>query len=293
MRLRRWFPLRSTKRVLACAATFFMLASAQASDAPRTCPNGQAADGVLHVGNARHCLLMRHIEPARARPGVLAVFLHGDNRGRIELHTDRGPAFHLASQLQLPTVALQRPGYQSGLGRSDGYNLASDDDYTGTNVEIVATALGHLRQLHPDKKLLLIGHSGGSAMTALVAARFPASADAYLVVACPCDIAPWREWRNTSAGRTGTWPNSLSPLAEADSVPAGTRIALVVGSKDDNTLPKFSDAFVARLQSRGVQAQLVHATDATHSSVLRSPELFKLAGDMAVELAQMAALESQ
>lgn len=254
------------------------------ASAPANCPDGQPADGKSRVGNARHCLFMRQIDPANANPNVLAVFLHGDNSGRTELRMDRGAAYSLADKLRVSTVALQRPGYQSELGRSDGFNQNKDDDYTEGNVEIVASALAHLRQLHPGKKLLLIGHSGGSAMTALVAARFATSADAYLVAACPCDIGPWRAWRQSSAGRGGHWPNSLSPLAEVSKIPAATRIALIVGSKDDNTLPKFSEAFVASLQAQGVKTRLTYAVDATHNSVLRAPEFFMLASDLVAEL---------
>lgn len=275
----------STIKLLASLALAGVLSAAHATDPTVTCPNGQPADGVLRAGSAKHCLYMRSLEPTDAKPHVLVVFMHGDNSGRIEMRTDRGVAYNLAERLRYVTVALQRPGYQSELDRSDGYNLNKDDDYTEGNVEIVASALAQLRQRNPGKKLLLIGHSGGSAMTALVAARFPGSADAYLVAACPCDVGPWREWRQASAGRGGYWPNSLSPLAEASKVPATTRIALIVGSKDDNTLPKFSEAFVARLQAQGVKTRLTYAIDATHNSVLRSPEFFMLAGELAAELA--------
>ena len=253
------------------------------------CPNGQPADGLLHVGNAQNCLLMRLYAPTNPLPGVLAVFLHGDSSGRVELRADRGAAFSLADKLRLTTVALQRPGYVSELGKSDGYNRERDDDYTPGNVRIVAAALAHLRQLNPGKKLLLIGHSGGSAMAALTAARFPASADAYMVAACPCDVPAWREWRQASAGRGGQWTNSLSPQAEASKVPGGTRIALLVGSRDDNTLPKFSEAFLAQLQSQGVKANLMLADGAGHSSVIQSREFFALARDLAQELTASAA----
>ncbi len=260
------------------------LQAAWAGEPEAQCPNGKPADAVLHVGNAKHCLIMRLHEPANPVPNVLAVFMHGDNSGRIELRANRGPAYNLSEKLKITTVNLQRPGYLSELGRSDGYNRNQDDDYTPGNVEIIASALAHLRQAHPGKKILLAGHSGGSAMTALLAARFPSSADAYMVVACPCDEGPWRQWRQVSVGRSGYWPNSLSPMAEAAKVPVATRIALLVGSKDDNTLPKFSEAYVARLQAQGVKARMVYAADATHQTVVQSTEFFALALELATEL---------
>ncbi len=57
---------------------------------------------------------------ARVTPKVLVVFLHGDNGGRTELKADSGAAAMLAEKTQAVTVAMQRPGYRSDLGTSDG-----------------------------------------------------------------------------------------------------------------------------------------------------------------------------
>ena len=254
-----------------------------------TCPDGKKADGVERAGNSRHCLVIRTLAPsqasARTAPKVLVVFLHGDNGGRTELKADSGAAAMLAEKLQVATVALQRPGYSSELGRSDGQSSPGDDDYTPQNIEIVAAALAQLRSLNPTKKILLVGHSGGAAMAALLAARFPGSADAYLLAACPCDVPAWRQWRAGSAGKKGAW-TSLSPLAEAGKLPPATLVSLVVGNKDENTLPLFSESYARALQVRGVKTRVTYAMNATHVSVLRSPEFFMLAGELADTLSK-------
>lgn len=254
-----------------------------------TCPDGKKADGVERAGNSRHCLVIRTMAPsqasARTAPKVLLVFLHGDNGGRTELSADSGAAAVLAEKLQIVTVALQRPGYRSALGTSDGQSGPEDDDYTPQNVEIVAGALDKLRKLNPGKKILLVGHSGGAAMAALLAGRFPGSADAYLLAACPCDVPAWRQWRAGSAGKKGGW-NSLSPLAEAGKVPPGTLVSLVVGNKDENTLPLFSESYARALQAHGLKTRVTYAMNATHVSVLRSPEFFMLAGELAETLSK-------
>jgi len=248
-----------------------------------TCPDGKKADGVERAGDSRHCLVIRTIAPAQASarttPKVLVVFLHGDNGGRTELKADSGAAAMLAEKLQAVTVAVQRPGYRSDLGISDGQSSPGDDDYTPQNVDIVAAALTQLRSLNPGKKILLVGHSGGAAMAALLAGRFPGSADAYLLAACPCDVPAWRQWRAGSAGKKGAW-TGLSPLAEAGKVPPGSLVSLVVGSKDENTLPLFSESYARALQARGLKTRVTYAMNATHVSVLRSPEFFMLAGEL-------------
>ena len=257
--------------------------------AQQVCPDGKKADGAERAGNSRHCLVIRTIAPAQASaritPRVLVVFLHGDNGGRTELKADSGAAAMLAEKLQAVTVAVQRPGYRSELGTSDGQSGPGDDDYTAQNIGIVAEALAQLRGLNPGKKILLVGHSGGAATAALLAGSFPGSADAYLLAACPCDVPAWRQWRGSSAGKTGAWI-SLSPLAEAGKVPPATLVSLVVGNKDENTLPLFSETYVRALQSRGVKTRVTYAMSATHVSVLRSPEFFMLAGELAEALSK-------
>ncbi len=273
----------------ALAGLLLCLAGTAAFAQPAKCPDGKPADGIERAGDARQCLVIRTLAPgqtSRITPKVLVVFLHGDNGGRIELKADSGTAAVLAEKLQAVTIAMQRPGYRSDLGTSDGETGAGDDDYTPRNTEIMATALANLRSLNPGKKILLIGHSGGAAMAALLASRFPGSADAYLLAACPCDVPAWRQWRGSSAGKSGAWSRSLSPLAEAGKVSPDTRMALVVGNKDENTLPQFSETYVRALQARGVKTRVTYAMNATHVSVQRAPEFFMLAGELADALSK-------
>jgi pimeloyl-ACP methyl ester carboxylesterase len=269
---------------LTIALAWLPLARAAAPDIK--CPDGKMADGIERAGSSRYCVVIRKFEPAGASARVLLVFLHGDHGGSVELPVDSGTAFNLSQQLKATTIAVQRPGYRSHLGMSDGTTSAQDDDYTPGNVEILAAALDRLRTLNPGKKILLIGYSGGAAMAALLAGRFPASADAYLLAACPCDVPQWRQWRNALLGQAAHWTHSLSPQGEVGQIKAGTRISLVVGNKDDDTLPKFSEAYVASLQTQGVKTRLTYAVGATHVSVQRSPEFFMLARELAAELSR-------
>lgn len=274
---------------LAIAGLLLGLAGTAVLAQAAKCPDGKPADGIERAGDARHCLVIRTLAPgqtSRITSKVLVVFLHGDNGGRTELKADSGTAAMLAEKLQAVTVAVQRPGYRSDLGVSDGESGTGDDDYTPRNAEIIAAALGKLRSLNQGKKILLIGHSGGAAMAALLASRFPGSADAYLLAACPCDVPAWRQWRGNSAGKSGVWSRSLSPLAEAAKAGPDTLIRVVVGNKDENTLPQFSETYVRALQARGVKTRVTYAMNATHVSVQRAPEFFMLAGELADTLSR-------
>lgn len=271
---------------LSMASVLVLPVLAQAAVPDIKCPDGKAANGIQRVGSGRHCLLMRVFDPVGANARVLIVYLHGDSGGSVTLPADSGTAFNLSQQLKIKTIALQRPGYRSELGLSDGYTSTQDGDYAVEHLDILAAALGRLRVLNSGKKILLVGHAGGAAMAALLASRFSASADAYLLAACPCDLVKWQKWRNFSAGGAIGGKGSLSPQAEVENIKATTRIGLVVGNKDDNILPIFSQAYAVSLQAQGVKTRLTYAVGATHVSVQRSPEFFMLAQALAADLSR-------
>lgn len=273
------------------AATPIQAQTRQAGAAvqPVICPDGQPADAVTRLGNSQHCLVALRVDPAKVQSRTLVVFLHGDNGGRIDLADANGggaAAAALAVQLGAVTVALQRPGYESRAGRSDSDRQEAagskgGDDYSPGNLQIVADALQHLRRANPGRKILLVGHDGGAATAALLANRFPASADAYLLTACPCDVPAWRQSRIAFEGPAASpWARSLSPLDETAGVPPTALVHVLVGARDENTWPRFSEAYVAALQKRGVKTRVTYAAGATHVSVLRAPEFFMLAGDL-------------
>ena len=253
------------------------------------CPDGKPVDAVQRVGDHAGCLVVRRIEPARATSPVLVVFLHGDSGARTDLGDDRSVALALSSRLGAVAYSLQRPGYESPSGHSDGQTSAAGDDYSTENIALVARGLQSLRKLNPGKRILLVGYSGGAATAALLANRHAGSADGYLLAACPCDLASWRQWRASAghgSGDSAPWSRSLSPLNEVAGIKPDVRISVVVGAKDENTLPKFSEAYVGALQGRGVKTRLTYAAGATHVSVVRSPEFFMLADDLAGRLAR-------
>lgn len=267
--------------VLAVAA--ITMAGAAAAQTVK-CPDGKAADGIARAGNALHCLVVQRTLPPAPDAKLLVVYLHGDGGGRIDLADDRSPAGALARELKATVLSLQRPGYVSALGVSNGTSGAGDDDYTADNLAIVADAMKNLRAVYPGRKILLAGHSGGAAMAALLAARDPDSADAWLLAACPCDVPAWRRWRASSGGSSATWTRSLSPIADVGRVPAGTRIAIVAGTRDDNTLPRFSESYAAALQARGIRTRVTYANGATQASVRWSPEFLLMAQELATAL---------
>jgi len=258
---------------------------AQAVTAGIQCFDGRAFDGIERTSIGQDCFAIQNFEPAArsSNTKVLVVFMQGNSRSNAALAANHTAAFNLSQQLNASSVAMQRQIYRSGTGEAED---ANGDHYTPGNVALMATALDRLRSLNSGKKLLLIGHSDGAVMAALLASRFPASADAYLLAACPCDLPKRLQSQGALTVKTVNGMHGLSPQDEVGNIKAGTRIALVVGNKDDNTLTKFSEAYVSSLQRQGVKTRLTYAIGATHVSVLRSPEFFMLASQLTADLSR-------
>lgn len=226
------------------------------------------------------CLVVKVLASPEQPGRALALIVHGDGGAFVS-------AGYLASLDRLAqriararpgdgVVFIQRPGYRSPLGHSEGRAKTIDDDYTAENVGHMAAAARALRAHWSAARVIWVGHSGGAALGALALGREPGVAEAAVLVACPCgSIAQWRAHRNASRGRPGDslWPNSLSPLDHVDGLQAGIRVVLLTGDRDENTLPRFNEPWVAKARDRGVDAQLIILPGLDHGQVAGSAEV--------------------
>lgn len=248
---------------------------AQTSD----CHPGQ---GRVQAGPA--CLVLK-VHAAPAGPDrALALIVHGDGQGFLEagyLARLDGLAQRLVQARPGDGVVfVQRPGYQSPLGRSEGRAKRQDDDYTAENVQLLAAALKALREAWQPARAVWIGHSGGAALGALVLGRARGLADAAVLAGCPCGpIGQWRTHRNQSRGRPGDslWPESLSPPEHMEGLGPGTAVVLLTGERDDNTLARFNEAWVERARARGADARQIVLPGVGHGGVIESGEVVRQA----------------
>lgn len=206
---------------------------------------------------------------------VLIVLLHGDSGGGLtHRHLDRWQrAASNLSELNQHIVFLVRPGYSAPVGDSSGWANQRDDDYTAKNVERVATALQNLKTRHQSSRVLLVGHSGGAAIAALILGRHPAAVDGAILLGCPCDVPTWRQHRGLQRGRQTYWPNSLNPLDIVSKIPTDKVVLAITGSQDDNTLPQFAETWITAASARGVHAKFLLAPDQDHTNILLWPGL--------------------
>ncbi len=216
-----------------------------------------------------------YINADSADKPVLAIVLHGDL-----LQPDNSYHYGFARTVaaqnsSVVAVGLLRPGYSDERGnRSDGEILnATGDNYTDEVVEAVASGTRQLRERYGAGATVLIGHSGGAAIAALVLGRHRDVADAALLVACPCDLPAWRAYM-MSVRPDPVWQqphHGLSPMDAVSGVRPALTVELVVGDEDDVVRPEYSQEYAAALGERGIEASVTVLPGIGHNILQRPP----------------------
>ena len=218
--------------------------------------------------------------PLSARP-VLVIVLHGDLfnptpsyqyafaqaltqgfdapvmpdsvRARLDRHPDVD---------DVVAAGLLRPGYTDNAGDlSDGERGdARGDNFTAEVTDAVAAAIRTLKERYMARRVVMVGHSGGAAIAAIVLGRHPQVADAALLVACGC-------------GAT----RSLQPLDFVSGVRRGITVRLLVGEQDEVTPAELSHRYAAVLQKRGLDAQVTVLPGLGHNIMFTQPVFAEIA----------------
>lgn len=175
----------------------------------------------------------------------LHVYIEGDGSAWIAnrwIAADPTPRKPVALELMRldsgPALYLGRPCYFE-LRRNCAPEDGTSGRYSDAVVGSMAAALEAVReQLYPQRKVVLIGHSGGGVLAMLLAARIPA-AITLVTLAANLDVDRWRRYHHYSPLTT-----SLDPATEAP-LPAEITQFHLVGEMDRNVPPELTRAFIA------------------------------------------------
>lgn len=182
---------------------------------------------------------------------VTIVMFHGDEGRGGDVSANF--AFGAEIARRLPDAAIHmllRPGYEDPWGRrSPGENFGRRDQYTLENAALIAA---NLRRLRGDAPLIAVGHSGGAAQLALALSLDEGAVDEAILVACPCDLALWREMNPDWP--EGTLTRSVSATAVA--APTAARITLITGEADTVTPAPLAESYARHVQEAGGMADL-------------------------------------
>lgn len=225
------------------------------------------------IGN-KFCFAIRAYGTRTAGPSpTLVVVLHGDGSGGGR------PEYHDAIAESLATdgviaIGMIRPGFTGKDDRTSDGAVLREDFYTAENIDAVADAISRLKVHYRARQTVMIGHSGGAAMTGVVIGRHAGLIDRALLISCPCDVSRWRNIR-----RRGAWGNSLSPSDHSSKVPATTKVIAITGELDDNTDQMLARDYVVALTARAVTAKFAVIPGAGHNvtRIMRESDVYRKA----------------
>src|SRR6185312_735891 len=167
---------------------------------------------------------------------VLVVLVHGDIPNPGQGFYELADAVARISD-NVVAAGLLRPGYTDAQGDTSAgkMGVAIGDNYTPQVVDDVDAAIHQLKARYHAGKVVVMGHSGGGAITADLIGRHPDDVDAALLLACGCDPNEFMtRWvREHPAFPKNLKNPSLLPLDLAPKVPPRMHVRMVIGDKDD------------------------------------------------------------
>jgi predicted esterase len=215
---------------------------------------------------------------------VLVIVLHGDLDADSHYVLASNAANHIHG---IVAAALVRPGYSDGDGdTSDGKKgNTTGDNYTPEVLSQLDAAIHQLiSEFHPSA-VVLVGHSGGAAISADLIAQDNNLANAALLLSCPCDLPPWRKHMKT-LHPSPQWDEpvtSVSPIDVVDKISPKTRVWLTVGDKDDTTPLELTERYAAALRKHGIEPNATVLPGRNHVIIFDSAviqELSKLVAEL-------------
>ncbi len=253
------------RQLVTCALVFIVLENSALAS---TC---KAEEFENFVSGKDQCLVMNKFGQDTGR--VMLIWVHGDlsSGGHASYHFPLAKTFKDENpDLDVLSIALVRPGYSDGQGRSSTVhwlNSGRRDHYTRANVAEVAAAIERLKKHYKPSEIVLIGHSGGAATTAVILGMFPGLVSRALLVACPCDLVAWR------VGAT-PWAASENPTKWAQHILPSTVVHAITGERDTNTFPALGKDYVEKLKKSGVKADFFLIENAGHNSIFNEKIVF-------------------
>ncbi|MDE0312536.1 MAG: prolyl oligopeptidase family serine peptidase [Caldilineaceae bacterium] len=192
-----------------------------------------------------------------ARP-VLRVFLHGDNsKGGPSDYMYRYALFYAPGVV---SVAMLRPDHYDREGRRSSPKTYGRRNWeTEESIDAVAAAVRKLKSHHKATRVVMIGHSGGANLSAVMLGRHPGVADAALLAGCACD----KEAKRMMQGRTYR-AEDINPIDYVDYIPLTTKVIAITGSLDTTNPADLCRPYIAHLKARGVSARLDIVEGARH-----------------------------
>lgn len=171
------------------------------------------------------------------------------------------------------TIGLLRPGYTDPDGStSDGKKgLTTGDNYTEEVINSITEAIEHFKTLYHPNKIILVGHSGGAAISADIIGLKPGLIDKAVIVSCPCNVPRWRNYMGKQQPENPAWRDSvrsISPMDVADKISTNTEVIIISGMKDNIAPTQLSADYYNELKTNGIKSRLIKVPYQGHEILL-------------------------
>src|SRR5271155_526873 len=228
---RIWMTVFLLMALVAIAAISWQLMAVRGTFAELKSPTEAHGESIV-VGAEGHRLAGRAFGARGAGANPLVVVLHGDAPFANPSYQYKFAADVAQAAPGSAVVALLRPGYRDPYGaKSDGdRGFASGENYTAEVTDDVAAAIQALKNQYGVTSVILVGHSGGAAIAADVAARSSGNLIQQLfLVGCPCNVPAFRR-HMARLQWSPVWllpVNSLSPDQELGQMDHAIKITAI------------------------------------------------------------------
>ncbi|UII75338.1 alpha/beta hydrolase [Flagellimonas sp. HMM57] len=221
-----------------------------------------------------------HISSGELNNPKLVLVLHGDA-------PFNNPSYQyiIAKKIadenkNIVAVGILRPGYKDNEGNSSQGERgeAAGDNYTREVLESINNLTTKLKDKYNPSKIVLVGHSGGAAISANLISEYPITYSNALLISCPCNLHKWRKHMKRLQPETQIWDKevkSLSPIEGVKKIHFSTQITLIHGDNDKSVPINIASEYARELEENQKKFNFIVLEGLGHEVALND-EVFEI-----------------
>jgi hypothetical protein len=211
----------------------------------------------------------------------LVIFIHGDQVETKNIYFDTFASEFVHPDILL--ISITRPGWTNIKDhKSEGkLNISNGDNYIPKeDVDPIYRVIKKLKKKFKTLETLVVGHSGGAAITGILYGRFTKLVDSAILISCPCIVPLWRRdyYKNIikKTNKLFCMPKfkSHSPHQYVKKISSNLKIHIFAGNQDKNTLPIYSEEYQILLKQNNKNSKL-YFFENDHLNILKNEKVTK------------------
>jgi predicted esterase len=259
----------------------FVLTSYNAKSQNNNC---EGKDTINYIKTQNGCLFVKVFksDSITLKPNLLIV-IHGDasfNPPTYQYKLSQKISDQVKNTI---VISVLRPGYKDNEGnKSDGKRgLTTGDNYTQEVISSLTEVIKELKIRFKPSKTIIVGHSGGAAISADIVSLTPNLIDKTILVSCPCDVAAFRKSMAAKQPFYRAWRDSTKSISPTDIIKnlnQNNDIILLHGQNDDIVPFEIAENYFKKLKNSKIKVQLIPIANSGHEIFLTDTVLTVLKG---------------